>query len=153
MAPLKACIDCRAEWEKAEAFPPPRLWRPTPHPGPRCVTHWRKEKARRREVAHATRVQSVYGLDPGDYGRLYLAQGQLCAICRRATGASRKLSVDHDHATGFVRGLLCRPCNTLLGHIRDNPELALGIYRYLNEPPAHQVIGLKKPKENRETDG
>ena len=146
--PLKACKDCRVEWEASGVYPPQRLWRPTPKPGPRCVSHHRKFRQATREKAHAARVQNTYGLEPGDYGRLYLAQGQLCAICRRATGASRKLSVDHDHATGYVRGLLCRPCNTTLGHLRDDPEAALRIYRYLNEPPAHTVIGLKKPKES-----
>jgi Recombination endonuclease VII. len=81
----------------------------------------------------------VYGLKPGEYGKLYLTQGGTCAICRRATGATRALAVDHDHKTGLVRGLLCSPCNKLLGHLRDDVELARGIVTYLLEPTARRL--------------
>jgi hypothetical protein len=89
----------------------------------------------------------VYGLKPGQYEQLYGAQNGVCAICRRATGKTRALSVDHDHATGFVRGLLCSPCNKILGHLRDDPNIALGIYFYLENPPAIKEIGCVKPDE------
>jgi hypothetical protein len=92
-------------------------------------------------------VAAVYGLKDGQYEALYAAQGGVCAICRRAKGLTKKLAVDHDHKTGYVRGLLCSPCNKLLGHLRDDPNLAAGIWAYLVKPPAHNVIGLVKPDE------
>jgi len=42
-------------------------------------------------------------------GEMLSAQGGVCAICRNASGQT--LHVDHDHKTGYARGLLCRDCN------------------------------------------
>jgi hypothetical protein len=49
------------------------------------------------------------------------------------------LSVDHDHKTLLVRGLLCRPCNDLLGHARDDPEFFTRAKVYLEKPPAQEI--------------
>lgn len=103
----------------------------------RCTSEVRREVSDR---AHRARVARVYGIEPGDYDKLYAAQGGRCALCLRATGASRRLSVDHDHATGKVRGLLCRTCNGILGHARDDPYYFDRAWRYLVLPPANSVL-------------
>ncbi|GHF94432.1 endonuclease VII domain-containing protein [Streptomyces hydrogenans] len=113
--------------------------RPAPYPGPRCATHWREKKKAVKAANHEKRVQNTYGLEAGEYARLYTFQGGLCALCRRATGASRRLSVDHDHATGEVRGLLCRTCNTLLGHARDKLAFFRRCIAYLRFPPCRAM--------------
>lgn len=64
----------------------------------------------------------MYGLTSEEYWKVYEYQGGKCAICQRATGKRKKLSVDHDHSTGEVRMLLCTRCNRMLGHLRDEPE-------------------------------
>lgn len=50
-----------------------------------------------------------------------------CKIC----GQLKKLNVDHDHATGEVRGLLCHGCNVGIGFFRDSPELLRSAIDYL----------------------
>lgn len=82
------------------------------------------------------RVQKVYGLEPGEYEALYELQGGRCAIrdCP-ATGKSRRLSVDHDHKTGNVRGLLCRPHNDMFGLVKDDINILMSMIAYLLHPP------------------
>lgn len=134
----KECKDCAAERER-RGQPPAKYPRAATYPGPRCYSHHKQHRRLAKSGAHERRVQSEYGLAPGEYGRLYLFQGQVCAICRRATGKTRALSVDHDHRTGLVRGLLCRPCNDMLGHLRDDPVAAARVLEYLRRPPAFHL--------------
>lgn len=114
-------------------------------PGPRCATCHRDRKKVLRAAAHEARVGKVYGLLPGQYERLYEAQGGQCFICQRAKGVTKKLAVDHDHETGYVRGLLCGPCNKILGHFRDDVMTATRAASYLLNPPAFKAIGKVKP--------
>lgn len=107
----KTCKDC-----------PPDSKRPTPYPGPRCATHHRVFKKEQAKKNHDRMVSKTYGLEAGDYDRLYAEQGGVCAICQRAKGKVKRLAVDHDHDTGLVRGLLCGPCNQLVGYFKNSPE-------------------------------
>jgi Recombination endonuclease VII len=61
-----------------------------------------------------------YGLTPEMLASMVSAQSGLCAICREP---GKRLVVDHNHATGKVRELLCPPCNHLLGAFKENIEL------------------------------
>lgn len=127
------CKDCAEE-------PPRKFKRPAPYPGPRCKTHHNDVIKQRSKRSHELSVQRTYNLKPGEYDKMYEAQNGRCAICERATGATRRLSVDHDHQTGEVRGLLCRPCNDMLGHARDDWKMFATATRYLVCPPARAVL-------------
>lgn len=85
----------------------------------------------------------VYDLEPGEYEELLAFQGGTCAIpsCR-ARGVARRLAVDHDHATGATRGLLCGPHNyQLLGVFANDLQAGLD---YLANPPAARMRARKK---------
>ena len=52
-----------------------------------------------------------------------------------------KPSIDHDHATGLIRGALCWPCNKLLGFAKDSIERLTQSISYLSDPPATHALG------------
>jgi len=76
--------------------------------------------------------KSRYGITLEDYNNMYEAQSGLCAICFKSSGA-RRLSVDHNHTTGAVRGLLCHRCNTSLGLLNDDVNVLLSAIKYLGQ--------------------
>ena len=77
-------------------------------------------------------LQRKYGLTVTEYQELLELHGGVCAICKRADTKGR-LSVDHDHQTGKVRGLLCRNHNVALGNFKDNVEHLQQAIKYLQE--------------------
>ena len=73
----------------------------------------------------AARIKRNFGLSVSDYKIMLDRQKGVCAICLEAetaiiSGKLLRLSVDHCHTTGKIRGLLCRKCNLGLGHLKDN---------------------------------
>lgn len=149
----RRCIDCD----------PSRPARPTPHPGPRCTTHDRAVKLRRKVVRQGDQILAGFGITSEEYWEIYRLQGGKCAWCRRATGTGRKrLAVDHDHACPVghdpkkgcrlcVRGLLCSTCNKFIGWLRDSVNAIMRGIHYLSNPPAAQVLGPRSV--NRAVDG
>lgn len=67
------------------------------------------------------KLKSLYGLSLADYAIMEQKQGGACAIC--LARPTHVLHVDHDHVTGAVRGLLCAPCNLMLGGAKDRSEV------------------------------
>ena len=61
-------------------------------------------------------------LELEEYEMMVEAQGGRCALCGDEQKGQR-LSIDHDHATGKIRALLCVRCNMGLGQFRDSPTL------------------------------
>lgn len=88
---------------------------------------------------HKTNLRQ-YGLTEATYQELLQSQGCVCAICRRPEtvserGKVRRLTVDHCHVTGRVRGLLCSRCNILLGYAKDDATVLLAASIYLEKKP------------------
>lgn len=86
----------------------------------RSRLHYRENIATRKASARRAALKSLYGLTPEDRDRMSAAQGNACTICRESF--ERTPSIDHDHVTGKVRGLLCNTCNTTLGKLGDTLE-------------------------------
>jgi hypothetical protein len=69
---------------------------------------WRRNP----ESILSIRLKHRYGITLADRDAMIAGQGGVCAVCR---GQFDRPNVDHDHATGRVRGVLCTHCNLLLG--------------------------------------
>lgn len=86
-----------------------------------------------------------YRLNPDEFNELWAAQQGKCAICRvdmKPKGRSRDaVSVDHNHDTGAVRGLLCQGCNRGIGNLMDSPEVLEAAAKYLRERGSYTTTG------------
>jgi hypothetical protein len=92
---------------------------------------WRQQHyASQKEAVRCRHLQKLYGITQEDYSVLYEAQGGRCQICNTPKDV---LNVDHNHATGDVRGLLCHPCNQGIGLLKDSPGVLLKAFTYLND--------------------
>lgn len=84
-------------------------------------------------------LKYLYGMTIEDYEHLLYSQDGVCAICGKPEtelhndGGSKSLTVDHNHKTGKVRGLLCGRCNRVLGLLNDDYELLKSCLDYLEK--------------------
>jgi RNase P subunit RPR2 len=72
-----------------------------------------------------------YNMRPTDYYAKLQQQGGVCAICQQPERKGKRLSVDHDHDTHTVRGLLCNSCNRILLRKRHTISLLKSAITYL----------------------
>ena len=79
------------------------------------------------DYSRAWHLKKKYGLTPEQVEAMRVAQKRRCAACNN----ERSLVVDHDHATGKVRGLLCSRCNRALGFLSDDPKKILALHAYV----------------------
>ena len=137
------CKDCYREWHRNRYVPKPGAsdeprncamcgssYRPKQRKvsiycSRKCGQDARKASGRERD-AYLTRT---YGITHADYERMLAGQGGGCALCgvrpqELTSGRFRTyLHVDHDEATGRVRGLLCPAHNLLIGQWNHDPAL------------------------------
>lgn len=84
--------------------------------------HQQAYAAKNRERLRAAARLRTYGLDLAGFDALLVSQEWKCAVCRaEVPGGRGNWHVDHCHATGRVRGILCAPCNLGLGSFKDDP--------------------------------
>ena len=107
-------------------------------------THKKEEKERKKkyyqkypEKRRENKLKREYGIDVIKYKEFLLKQNDVCAIClkpektKHQNGKIKKLSIDHDHKTGKIRGLLCYRCNVGIGLFGDDPQLCDNAKKYL----------------------
>ena len=122
--------------------------------------HKQIEKRREylRAYQYAYGLEQKYGITVQQFEELIKLQNNRCLICdkefelrRRGSGQSPKTPVvDHDHASGAVRGILCNGCNVALGAFYDSAEILARAMVYLKTAavtPALRKAALGHPDE------
>lgn len=105
----RKCYMCTPEFRKREAI----------RKAPLRQTEAYREESRRKRRARLGVI--------GAHGRKCVGP---CAACGIADASIYHL--DHDHSTGAIRGELCKPCNTALGFLGDDPSRVASLLRYIN---------------------
>lgn len=95
------------------------------------LRQWRKKNpVAAAEIDKRRRLRAKYGITEDDVEAMRESQGGCCAICGRNT---KRLFVDHCHAKGHVRGLLCQTCNTFLGWYEKKADTILRFQAYVEQ--------------------
>ena len=106
----------------------------------RYIKPWRaanKEKfnASKRRYYHDVVKFKAFGITKEDYMLLLSKQNNVCAICGKTQKykIEKELSIDHDHVTGRVRGLLCECCNSAIGLFDEDIHILNNAIEYINK--------------------
>lgn len=105
---------------------------------PKAVSRARQWVLENPEKARASYLKRRYGSTAEEIDSMLVGQLGACAICgivpdpQADFKGDRVLHIDHDHATGKVRGLLCRKHNTAIGLFQDDPVLLYRAGDYLS---------------------
>lgn len=103
----------------------------------------RKEKHLR--AAKIAKFKKKYGITPDQAAQMLVAQGGVCAICKTNEWTAAGPSVDHCHATGTVRGILCNRCNAAIGFFREDVVRMRSAIDYLAKPDLAREVSFYLP--------
>lgn len=95
-----------------------------------------------KRAARAARLDSTFNITVEEYDRILTEQHGGCGICGKPPKPGKRLAVDHDHQTGYVRGLLDFYCNKRVLGAR-NAETLIRTAAYVTDPPAWRIIGKR----------
>jgi len=93
-----------------------------------------RDRPGHKEHAYNNNLMHLYGIDINRYNQILESQNYACAICGSTETGSKhqkNFHVDHCHTTKKVRGLLCKPCNIMLGEAKDDPRIISRAIEYL----------------------
>lgn len=93
----------------------------------------RKRKSLNPLAKKDAELKRLYGISVETYLDILGAQNGVCKICNNDCKTKYSLSVDHNHQTGKVRGLLCNRCNRAIGMFEDSPHLLRSAAKYLED--------------------
>ena len=100
----------------------------------------RKWRAKNIERSRLKDIVKKHNISYEEYLEMMKKQNGLCAMCSkpekrrsRTKGQICRLAVDHNHATGKIRELLCHGCNQVIGHAKESVEILKKAILYLEK--------------------
>jgi hypothetical protein len=98
----------------------------------------------KQEKERNQRLLREYQVSLEERTKVFKFQGEKCAICHKFERDMKiSLSMDHDHKSGLLRGLLCLRCNKALEILYCDPEIAKRAFEYLTNPPFVVLLGTR----------
>lgn len=101
-----------------------------------------KNSEKLKRIHRDSNYRRRYGITIEQRDAMLVSQGGKCACCGTDTPNNKRgvWTVDHDHKTKKVRGILCHNCNLALGHARDSRDVLRSLIAYLDtHDDEHQV--------------
>lgn len=93
---------------------------------------WKKHPIKRKRYQQEKHLKYKFNLTLKEYKILIEKQKGKCLICnKKPKNKIKKLSIDHDHKTGKIRGLLCHNCNVIIGLAHEDIKILKNIAKYL----------------------
>jgi hypothetical protein len=146
--------DCKACHNAAKA----ERYRADPGPARARARQWRIDNPERYAATQAdfrasgrkaiadrkSHLKRNYGITIEQYDAMLAEQGGGCGICQRSPRTDIALHVDHDHATGAIRGILCFRCNNALGDFDDDPMMLRRALFYVEQRAADELDDLAR---------
>ncbi len=131
---MKYCKDCQTE-KPLDQFPKQPKNKDGRNTYCRECSTIRVNKSPNQKInARKAQLKKLYNTTPEHYDELLAKQKGVCAICFEPEKGKREyLCIDHDHKTGYIRGLLCHDCNLGIGKLKDSPELLKSAIWYLDK--------------------
>lgn len=118
------CRECMSEIWKADYAANPEYYK-------QRSTGWaRQNPLKRKRIQKHSDLMAHYGISLAEHDRMLVQQNGQCAICSDVMAPP---CVDHCHATGKIRALLCSGCNAALGGLKDSISLCFLAADYLKK--------------------
>lgn len=114
---------------------------------------WRGKNPKKVKAANARPGRhklSRYGITEMDFDEMLVRQGHRCLGCQKRFDNRRTINIDHDHATGRVRGLLCHKCNMALGMVLEDKATLTRLRSYLDYDRTRRTVYLMGSLSNFE---
>jgi hypothetical protein len=108
----------------------------------RSKAWYKNNPEKRKKINRKAKLKKHYGLTLEEFDDLLKKQGGTCKTCWSPPEKGKDLFVDHDHSTGFVRGLLCHACNASIGLLKENRDTMREIICYLDDADRRQGLIL-----------
>lgn len=131
----KVCKHCGDEKDEVDFYSFFDKWANKSYTSTRCKPchqSYKKSNPNTAKNRKAEKLKLRYGLTYDQWEQLREVENYACMICGiTEDDMGKKLDVDHCHVSGKFRGVVCNPCNNVLGHARDNVEILQAAISYL----------------------
>lgn len=121
-----------------------------------CRPHYIEYRKNRPEYSRRrrnTQLKGLYGITLNEFEKRVELNGNKCEICSQIfikdSKGLLKASVDHNHITGEIRGIICNTCNLTLGRIKEDKQVLINMIQYLEKYESSETLRQTSQDEDK----